>query len=307
MVKQREEAQFVKDAQGNVYQLVNDDDDFEEEVVRYQRKKPTPKAAAKKAVPATKTTKKVTKTAKKLSKSIIVGKTKMATKKAAATKVTKSSAKATKKVTKKAAKKRKVNTEETSFVDEDEEATEEELKVLADKQEAKLYRKYKKFCKEYEKKKANNDYDSLPEWKKADRLLTSAASILVRYRGLKQSDLSGQGHLPQAVDPLRARGEAQYQEAIRISAALPTTDAELLWGTQIRNRGSDFENLITKKEYAERTKNIQNKSTKTEVEAIEPAATSKDVIIEEVGATEAVQAEQIQVEEDGKAEEDPMA
>jgi hypothetical protein len=282
MAKTKQQKVYVQGKNGVIYEVSNDDN-FDEEVVKQTKKSAQTKG---KKVAASKKVVKKTVSKAPVNKALA----KVAAKKAVQKKVAgpaKKITKPTKKVVtlpakKTAAKKKvakKVVEDDESFIEGEDD--EQELMKLSAEREKKLYKKYKRFCKEYERKAATKDYNSLAEWKKCDKLFTSAASILARYDGLKKSDLTSQKHLPQAVDPLRARGEAQYLEAVRILETLPEKDRAEFWKCQVRNQGvTCFENLITKKKYAERLHNVQTEQTVSTTEA--PVETSEDSEMVEV-------------------------
>lgn len=152
---------------------------------------------------------------------------------------------------KKSKKSKKSESDSTSSGEEIEAAVEplsvEEMQAKADKEEEKKYHQCKRFVKQYEKKMAKKKWEALPEWKKASELLKNAASILARYKTLLVADLTSQKYLPEAVEPLRAKGESQFQEAQTYIAKLSAEDSAKLWEEQIRNKDAKrFEDLITK-------------------------------------------------------------
>jgi hypothetical protein len=304
MVKSKQQQMFVE-KNGVIYQVVpQGEDNFDEEVVKHSRKRAAPATKMIKSVASKGIAKKGAAAKKTVSRTKVVvpakrapaANTKLAKTKAVKKAVTKTAAKkvvvpkkTTKVVTKKVAAPKKAKkvvaeVEEPSYVEVEDDMNEQQLAELSAKQEAKLYKKYKKFCKDYEKKRASKDYASLADWKKCDKLFTSAASILVRYKGLKKSDLTSQKHLPQAVDPLRARGEAQFHEALRIAETLSEEDREKLWACQVRNMGvTAFDNLITKKEYADRVRATQPAAAAQvgEEMMIEAAEEQQEEVVEE--------------------------
>lgn len=250
---------LVQDDDGAVYELVpvkqTAHEDFDEEVVDYGKKRTKSKTPPSKDSKQSSKAKgsKSTKATKKPSSNI--------------TKSSKSSAKNTKqgpkaaKQTKQAKKAAKPKIRKPKKVVEDDGLIEEkddgQIAEEAAEEQKKMYRKYKRFCTRYEKKEAQKKFDSLADWKKADKLWTSAASILVRHKALdsKKGDLTA--HLPDAVGPLRARGEAQFLQGKQLIDGLIDEHLALFWNAQIRNKGvTKYEDLITKKTYAERLKEI---------------------------------------------------
>jgi hypothetical protein len=93
-----------------------------------------------------------------------------------------------------------------------------------------------------------DSFESLPEWKKADCLMTSAAADMARYRGMKRA---GEGRLNSAVvsavERLYASAKINYDRAMEIAQHLSLGDALLFHDAQKRNRNAScLEELVTK-------------------------------------------------------------
>jgi len=80
-------------------------------------------------------------------------------------------------------------------------------------------------------------------------LITEAAGILARHKGLKSAPKLG-SQLQKAIDPLYNRGKAKWDEAQALIAALSQGDKDKLWVAQIRNvNAKGYDELICKKDY----------------------------------------------------------
>jgi len=108
--------------------------------------------------------------------------------------------------------------------------------------------------KQHEAKLTAKKNEEMPLWQKADKLMTSASSIKVRYQGLLNAGLNEEKHkhLPKAVTPLRNRGEEMFNECMQLLEECSPEEQELFWISQERNRGvTSFDQLVTKKDFVE--------------------------------------------------------
>jgi hypothetical protein len=289
----RNQTTYYHGEDGNVYGYA---DEFDEEPV-----------ARKSTKRSGKTVKKATKVAGKRSLKVVNKTSKKARALAPAPKITKKvtkvgktakTAKTVAKVAKKAATttKRATKAKETEEVELDE----TQLQELNQKERLRMYKKCKRFCNAFEKEEAKRKYESLEEWKKVDLLITSAASILSRWRGLKGSKktFAKSKHLPGAVDPLRKKGEDQLKLALEKAANLSPEDAAKLWQVQERNVGvTNFDDLITKKTYTSRKLGLPEPvQQEAEAEVAAELVMESEQPVETAEQTEETPAESVEVE-----------
>jgi hypothetical protein len=222
----------VFDEDGNLYELTH-----EEEVAPAPKKQAVARAGSKK--PQSRGVKKNTKGTKSA--------------KGAKAKTAKPAAKAPKTVKVQDPSKKKVSFDK-KVPRQEELLDDEEVTRQYEKERYKKYKECKRFVKEYEAELAAIEKEQRPEWKKADDLMTKAASIRVRYQGLLNADLGKQQHLPKAIEPLRKKGVKMLEECLAIVDKLSPEEQELFWSSQERNRGvqsNGFDQLVTKKEFDE--------------------------------------------------------
>jgi hypothetical protein len=104
-----------------------------------------------------------------------------------------------------------------------------------------------------------------PLWQQADQLWTTAASTLVKYKGLQAAALPEGSRLVQAIPRLYEDGEKKYRAGCDMIKQLSPEDLDKFWSAQERNKGaSKFEELITKKEYSIRQQQQQSIMTSEE-------------------------------------------
>jgi len=130
--------------------------------------------------------------------------------------------------------------------------TDVEMEDMVIKEEEEKAKKFTKWLKSYRKKKNAREFALLPKWQQADKKMTSAASIKVRYQGLLNKDLNSEKHgrIPIAVEPLKQKGERLLQESWELLEKCSAEEKELFWASQERNRDSvNFDSLVTKKDF----------------------------------------------------------
>jgi hypothetical protein len=126
----------------------------------------------------------------------------------------------------------------------------EDMKEKKAREELKEYRRSKKFVRDFEKKKKENE--EIPEWKQADDLFTQAASIGARLQGLIKKSLKEDSHLLKAIPKLKDTGEKKFNQAQKIISKLNPEDSEKFWANQVRNKNAkSFDELVTKTKHKE--------------------------------------------------------
>jgi hypothetical protein len=114
---------------------------------------------------------------------------------------------------------------------------------------------------------------------------------------LLNADLSNQKHLPKAIEPLRAKGEAQFEEAKRIIETLAEGELNLLWTAQERNRDvQSFDELVTKQEFKDAQRLVSTavvhglnfEDSEPAEQEQEQAAEAQETVAEDVVAAGAV-------------------